>query len=250
MMLSLSRECMHHYNTGLYWLGAREEVIHLWRDYIPQQALEHPFLMHGLLAYAALHLAYLKPGSSFKYLRLCDKHQAIALQKFRSILSAPVEPEYADSLFALSATLSLSSMARSCALSDTTTMDLEQIAELFVLTKGIANVIRLSRAHIKRGPMAVMLNREIYPDGTTIVLPSGVIARFDAIRDMLLTYGLDEQVLEDCQAALAELQGIYKAIAYLSPSTDIGIGVTSRWQVHVPMGYVKLIQARMDHPAT
>lgn len=113
---------MYHYTRALSQIGAREQVVHLWCDYIPQQALKHAFLMHGLLAFAALHLALIKPESSVKYLQLCDRHQAIALQKFRSVLSSPeaFDSELADALFALSVTLSLSSMARSCALSDQT----------------------------------------------------------------------------------------------------------------------------------
>lgn len=178
------------------------------------------------------------------YLRLCDKHQAIALQRFRSMLSAAVKPECADALFALSITLSLSSMARSCALSDSTTMDVDNIAELFVLTKGIANVIRLARAHIKKGPMGIMLNGEVYPTGTVVVLPPSVITRFEELQRMLVTSGLDEQTLEDCQLALTELKRIYMGIAYMAPFANIETGVVSRWQVIVPMGYVKLIQAR------
>lgn len=108
---------MHHYSSYAFkeGFGARREVEHLWQDYIPQQAMKHTFLMHGLLALSALHLAYLNPSSSSKYLQLCDKHQAIALQKFRAILSSNIDPSLADALFALSSTISVSAMARSCA---------------------------------------------------------------------------------------------------------------------------------------
>lgn len=234
---------MHHYTTVLSSLGAREKVTHLWRYYIPQQALKHPFLMHGLLAFAALHLAYLTPDDSLKYLRICDKHQAVALERFRAVLSSPVDPELLDALFALAATLSLSSMARSCALSDTATIDTEAIAELFVLTKGIANVIQLSREHIKQGPLAEMLKNQTYPPGTEVDLPMRVASRFEAIRHMLVTYGLDQEALEDCQNALTDLEETYKNIVYFSPTSNIETGLVSEWQVRVSMGYVRLIQA-------
>lgn len=235
---------MHHYITTLYHLGVREDVVHLWRDYIPQQALEHPFLMHGLLAHAALHLAYIRPARSSKYLQTCDKHQAIALRKFRSILSSPVDPKLADALFALAGTLSVSSMARSCARSETSTLDMDAITELFILTRGVKNVIHLSYEHIKSGPLAVMLETQGHPEGTDDHLPVTISSRFEAIRHMLGAYGMDDEALRHCQFALTELQKIYNNIAYISVTANIEVGDVSRWQVLVPMGYIKLIQAR------
>ena len=237
---------MYHYIRVLYQLGARERVVHLWRDYIPQQALKHPFLMHGLLAFTALHLAYINPESSFKYLQVCDKHQAIALQKYRSILSSPraVDPELADALFALSATLSLSSMARSCALSEQAAMDMGAVAELFVMTKGIANVIQLSREQIRQNPMAIMLEPQICPEGMKIDLQDTIAIRFEGIRTMLGTCDtLGSSALEDCRSALTELEETYKTIAYFE-STALEFGAVSRWQVMISMGYVQLVRAR------
>lgn len=235
---------MHHYTTVLSALGVREKVAHLWRYYIPQQALNHKFLLHGLLAFAALHLAYLNPDSSNKYIRLCDKHQGVAVERFRSILSSPFDPELADALFALSAILSISSMGRSCALSETTSMDMDDVSELFNLTKGIANMIQLARERIEQGPLAEMLEKSTYPPGIKVNLPIRVESRFEALRYMLGTYGLDQEALEHCQNALTELEDIYKIIVYFSSRTDIEINVVSQWQVRVSMGYVRLIQDR------
>jgi hypothetical protein len=235
---------MHHYTTVLSSLGVRESVAHLWKDYIPQQAFKHRFLMRGLLAFAALHLAYLHPDNSEKYLRVCDKHQGVALEQFRSLLSPPVDPELADALLALAATLSVSSMARSCALSESETMDMDAIAELFVLTKGIANVIHLSHQHSKKGPLAEMLRNQNYPSGTDVSLPLRVSSRFEALRHMLVTYGLDPEPLEHCKKALTELEEVYKNIVFFSPTAKIEIGLVSQWQVWISMDYVKLIQAR------
>lgn len=109
--------------------------------------------MHGLLAFAALDMAYIKPDSSHRLFQVCDKHQAVALEKFRSILSSPFEPDVADSLFALSGILSISSMARSCTRSKSATIDMDTVSELFMLTRGVKHVIQLSREYIKDGPL-------------------------------------------------------------------------------------------------
>lgn len=85
----------------------RPGVRAVWMQYVPQQARKHAFLMHGILALSALHLAYLSGYQDSKYLQLCDKHQTIALKRFREILSGDIDPSVSDALFALSATISV-----------------------------------------------------------------------------------------------------------------------------------------------
>lgn len=237
---------MYHYYAASSHLGARDKVVTIWQNYIPEQAIKHPFLMHGLLALAALYLAHLRPANAFKYFRSYDKHQGIALQQFRSILSATsVNEDQADALLALAATLSVTSMAKSCAQSENAAMTMDAVGELFVLTRGIRNVIHLAHEHSKQGPMAEMLrNQSGYPEDIDVELPPRVSACFEEIRHMLLTCDLDPEGVEDCRSALAEIEKIYKNIFYISATAKIETGDVSRWQVMVPMEYVRLLQAR------
>lgn len=188
-------ELMHHYTTTLYCLGVRESILPLWRNYIPKQAVRHSFLMHGLLAFAALHLAYVEPDRSPKYLQVCDKHQAVALEEFRTILSSPFESDLADALFALSGILPISSMARSCTRSETATLDMDTVSELFMLTRGVKHVIQLSREHIKDSPLEAMLESRSCPVDAAVHLPTTISAAFKVIRNMLTTFSMDEESL-------------------------------------------------------
>jgi hypothetical protein len=59
----------------------------VWQSLVPQEALVEPFLMHGILALSAVHLArakseYLKPV----YINRAASHQNQALAKFRPLL--------------------------------------------------------------------------------------------------------------------------------------------------------------------
>jgi hypothetical protein len=160
---------MYHYATTVYALvGVRENLVHLWRDYIPKQAIKHPFLMHGLLALAAIHLAYLQPELSSQHLQAFNKHQAVALEEFRSILSSSVDPTRADALFALAATLSVSSMAQTLTQVDDAALDMDTITELFILTRGVKNVIGLTYEHITAGPMAVLLEKQCHESQSAV----------------------------------------------------------------------------------
>jgi hypothetical protein len=235
---------MYHYATTVCDIvGVREDLIYLWRDYIPQQAIKHPFLMHGILALAALHLAYLQPSSSARQLQTCDKHQAIALEQFRTILSSPVDPQLADARFALAAILAVSSMARSCAGTDATALDVNTIAELFVLTRGVRDMIQLSAEHIRTGPLAALLHVRRCPELPETSLPPSVSAQFETVQHMLVAYGLDSNALHHCQAALLELRGIYQNAAHILRNGNVELGDLSRWQVLVSMEYITLVQA-------
>lgn len=235
---------MYHYAmTVCDIVGVRENLVHIWRDYIPQQAVKHPFLMHGILALAALHLAYLRPDSSVEHLQRCDKHQTIALEKFRSILSLPVDPQLADARFALAATLSVSSMARSCVGKDSVSLDMNTIAELFILTKGVRDMLHMSYEHINTGPMAVLLQIR-NPELTEGILPPSVSACFEAVQHMLVTSDMDPNALQHCQTALLELRKVYLSITYILRTGNVELGDVSRWQVVVSMEYITLVQAR------
>lgn len=241
----MDRELMYHYITTLYCIGAREEVVDLWRTYIPQLALQTPFLMHGLLALAALHLAHTKPEESPKYLQSYDKHQSIALEKYRSILCAPIEPDMADSLLALASMLSVSSMARPCVPPGAAAMHMDAIAELIIMTKGIRNVIHLAYERVRQGPLAEMLtDPPEYSETAGLVLPEPIAICFHSMKSMLVTSELVEEAREDCQIAVASLASIYMRIQRKSATADIEVGDISRWQVTLSMGYVRLIQAQ------
>ena len=235
---------MYHYATTVCDIvGVRDNLVHIWRDYIPPQAIKHPFLMHGILALAALHMAYVHPASSTQHLQTCDKHQAIALEKFRSVLLSPVDPQLADARFALAATLSVSAMARSCAGIGSGALELSTIAELFILTKGVKDMIQLSFEHVRTGPMAALLQPRLCPEPTLVSLPPSVSERLDAVQHMLIKSGMDSNALQHCQAALLELRGLYQNIAFILRTGHVELGDVSRWQVLVSMEYVTLVQA-------
>lgn len=116
------------------------------------EALDHPFLLHGLLSLSAIWLARAKPEESRKYFRLFDKHQAIAISQYRTVLSGPVTDDMANALFALSSCISISSMARAsltgASRSPTPYMEVSDFAELAALCSGVRDVIRIVREQL------------------------------------------------------------------------------------------------------
>ena len=79
---------MHHYCTVTAdSLAAREDLRHVWRIIKPKEAYESDVVLHAILALAAMHKAYLMPGSRLAYLQSAARHQTLASEGCRVLLS-------------------------------------------------------------------------------------------------------------------------------------------------------------------
>lgn len=238
------RELMYHYmsNVTTRRPSERSKRQALWHEYIPRRALRYSFLLHGLLALSALHLAHMEEEESGKYLAIFDRHQAVALATFRRALSSNLDSDMADALCALAMTLSISSTARSCAVSGP--MNMNDVAELFFLTRGVRDIATAAQKQVWEGPLAPFFENTTYPAGTAIFLPSHVSEHFNRLHEMVAEYGLDIEALAHCQSALHELEDIYRNIQYWATLSRVDISHVWQWQTRVHTGYIKLIQAR------
>lgn len=231
----------------MFRLGLKEETKHIWGDYVPQQAIKYPFLMHGILATSALHLAYLNRYRSGHYLQLSDKHQTVAVRTYRSLLDTDINAENADALFILASIISVTTMARSCEEAEVADvprcMSMESVTEFFFLTRGVRDVIHAAYEYISAGPMTALFDSQKMPPGTQVQLPVEVKQQFHAITHLLDGWGLDPEALVHCKRALADLREVYETIAYFAPTSFIETGTVWRWPINVPTGFVRLVAA-------
>lgn len=104
---------------------------------------------------------------SVHYLRLGDKHQTVALKEYRSILETDINADVADALFGLASILSVSAMARANETAEAAdiprTMSIESVTEFLILTRGIADIIDVTRPYIQQGPMGKSSLTKTFP---------------------------------------------------------------------------------------
>ncbi|SPJ78437.1 uncharacterized protein FTOL_06826 [Fusarium torulosum] len=80
-------ELMHHYCTmTAESLSIRRDLTYVWTVALPRLGYQDPFVMHGVLAMAAAHKAYLCPSSRRTYLPLADYHQTLGSEGYRRCL--------------------------------------------------------------------------------------------------------------------------------------------------------------------
>jgi hypothetical protein len=83
----------------------------LWQTRIIAIGLENPFLLRGVLALSAVHLAYLKPPhQALSYLVKASTHQNTAISQFRQSLSS-ITPATFDAVLAFSCLIPVHSIA-------------------------------------------------------------------------------------------------------------------------------------------
>jgi hypothetical protein len=76
----------------------------IWRVSIPQLALEHPFLLSGIIAISALHLGTLLPQRKHELQNLAIEQESAALPLFRASIKSP-NTQTLDATFTFAGTL-------------------------------------------------------------------------------------------------------------------------------------------------
>jgi transcription factor-like protein len=105
-----SLELMHHYTvTAAGSVVHRPDIQHVWQNVIPQIAYDYPYVMHGTLAIAAMHKAYLLPAQHDKYMRLAIQHQTAGLEGFRTALAVMSSQDW-EPLFCFGAMVAANAM--------------------------------------------------------------------------------------------------------------------------------------------
>lgn len=134
---------MHHYSTLTYaTLSRKADMQRIWQVVIPQEGYAHEFLMRGILAVSALHIAHLSPEKSSIFSEISSYHQDIALKEFRATLSN-ITTHNRVAVFAFATLL----IPYICALPTRSGIGclpqaIDNAVDLIVVTRGIDNIIR------------------------------------------------------------------------------------------------------------
>ncbi|TVY51462.1 Sterol uptake control protein 2 [Lachnellula cervina] len=97
-----SAEILHHYQTVVSFMITGPKVVHVWQTTIPHMALEHKFLMHGILALSALNLSVLIPARKDELVTFAMISEQLALPPFRSYLADDQKKGNLHAVFAFS----------------------------------------------------------------------------------------------------------------------------------------------------
>ncbi|KAI0103352.1 hypothetical protein GGR51DRAFT_254061 [Nemania sp. FL0031] len=155
-----SLRLLHHYFASAYSLLSHEPATaELWRFTVPEIAFTHEYLMHGVLAFSALHYAHTHPAERQQYYLASAHYQQLALRFFSTRVGA-INEENCEAYFLLSIIIFLLSTFRIARMGDgVERVSVETIVQSFVLLQGIRNVLASQSLQVwlEGNPLAVLL---------------------------------------------------------------------------------------------
>jgi hypothetical protein len=105
-------ELLTHYTSTVYLTIGSNKSPDLWRWQLPHIGLSYPFVMHGVLAISALHLALHQPHRADGLYAIALREEHKALPSFRAMLPT-TDPRHVHAVFAFSGMVSTYILAAS-----------------------------------------------------------------------------------------------------------------------------------------
>ncbi|KAK2038519.1 fungal Zn binuclear cluster domain-containing protein [Colletotrichum somersetense] len=138
----LNLRLMHHYNTNVcYALHRDPRTKELWKTTVPEMACSHKFVMHGLLALAALHYAHFRPQELKKWDIISVHHQNLAL-RFFALRLTDINKDNCKAYFILATLIFL---VRICSIAHSDilgrTISLNDVTQSLMLLQGVRSIL-------------------------------------------------------------------------------------------------------------
>lgn len=129
----------------------------VWRVNVPQVACAHEFVMRGILAMAALHIAHFKPEKRDFYVEQAMIHHQLALPVATAMLSN-VNEDNCTALYIFSAMALFYVMASPRKDSDFLIVGDADVSSWVYLLRGTRSISEVAREVIQNGPLAPMFS--------------------------------------------------------------------------------------------
>lgn len=158
-----SRELLYHYEATVHLTIDQSSSLDVWKTQLPQLAMSHPFLMHGVLALSALHLSHVTPSLSSRLSATATFHEQLALPIFRkSIAKSDLAPIHA--VFGFS-TIVVLYILGSCNVRDKSRLPSkdDQVPHWLFALRGVMTLLSNNFPVLASGPFGPLLNRHRDP---------------------------------------------------------------------------------------
>ncbi|KAH8593540.1 hypothetical protein B0O99DRAFT_515376, partial [Bisporella sp. PMI_857] len=217
----------------------------LWRLNVPQIGFCHDFVMRGILAISALHLAYNRPQTRELYLsKAIAQHQA-GLRQATSIL-AQVSHENCAAVYIFTALTCIFALASPRKPGDFLVIGDSGIAEWLILFRGTKSIIETSQDALISGPLGPMFSKgsrryEIRDRYGNEAFPES--QRLNELTSFIEEFTSDHEKVEVYRHTIFELRKSY-GMVYRNASQTIESGDIFIWLFKVSEEYLELLREK------
>jgi hypothetical protein len=228
-------------NSTFRTLSRNDRTDPIWRNVVPEEALSHPFLMHGILALSALHLARVGSDTSRRasFLNRAVSHQNQALALFRGLLG-DVNEGNAKAMFAFAGIVVIYTFGFP------NTPDeqdhwacVDDLYQVLVLTRGVQQVI-----HSPRDYRDFLWDSDFGPilqvEEVLGVLPDQAVAALRRLHEANERCGHVDHEFQVYKGAIENLEEMLSWVyGGLRANTIAG-----RWAIKLPSRFMELLRER------
>jgi Fungal specific transcription factor domain len=243
-------ELLHFYTTTTsLTLSNRPELQRIWQQVLPRIAFTDHFLLHGILAFSALHLARSQPERKTLLYSEASAHHNIGLRMFKNAMSN-ITPENCDACFAFSSIIAAYAWASSdqtgdLFFSNTSVSEEKSNVEWISLLRGVYTLLKAAGEWMTNSSMKLILQPScIDPELARAADPEGS-AKLTALSQLWdLSLGKfdvnDVGVLNETLALLNEAYGLV-ALSSVNLEIDM-ILVVYAWPIKVPEAFFVMVK--------
>ncbi|KAL2864921.1 uncharacterized protein BJX67DRAFT_373558 [Aspergillus lucknowensis] len=226
-------------------LSRNQKTEDIWRTYVPEEGLSHPFLMHGILALSAVHIARTRAPRAVgdnqqngrDYIQVAVSHQNQALALFREQLG-DINSTNGKAMFAFASITVLYAFGfpRTSEPGSTAVGDLVQA---FVLVRGVQQVLSQAMSTVFEDRIWAPI-REVTEYDPAI--PGEAQAAIDQLHKANEACTRQDPILHDSilyQEAIDHLADLTAAI-----NAGLGFTFACRWAIKLQPAFVDRIRDR------
>ncbi|CAG7940081.1 unnamed protein product [Penicillium nalgiovense] len=237
-------ELMLQWSSKTYLTLSRNEATkEVWQFLVPEEALSHPFLMLGLLAVSAIHLADAKGENmkaEFMNKALLYQHQALLI--FRELLD-DINGDNAKALFAFSSILAIfyfGFLRLENVINPSSCMD--NLFQVLTLSEGVQNVLRICGLSIQESNFSPIFVSASVEMKYSIPLPDEVRLAVNRLYTANTAYGVQNSGHDTAvyQEAIIMLEDALNAVY----RDDVLTNAACRWAIKCPRQFLRHLQER------
>ncbi|KAB8211854.1 hypothetical protein BDV34DRAFT_61987 [Aspergillus parasiticus] len=224
------------WQTDTHQLFSRnEETKHIWGVLLVEEALNTPFLMHGILAVSALQLSLseVEPQKSF-WLGLATAHKSQALPQFLENLHS-VNAANAKAMMGLSGLVVAFAFGSALTgVSDADQPCLDTLHNIFVLCRGVQQIINVAST-LRHSNFAPLFD----PTPPQVAYPERAKESLDRLEQLNSAYGTDGAHDTAAYArAIRELRGL-SVHTFAQPTSMM---LAAGWAIRATPEYLQYVQ--------
>jgi hypothetical protein len=211
----LDLELLHNYSTSTAYTLSRDPMLKdLWRINVPQVGFSYGFVMRGILALSALHLANFKPNKAFYTSQAMLQHQS-GLRTAISLLTQVTEKN-CSAIFLFSSITCIFALASPRQPSDFLILGTGGIAEWLYLLRGTRSIVNSWHETLNSGILGPM-----FSNGMRMAAlresASGKDEHLEMLRHLIRATITDSNTLDIYLAAVDRLEKPFVMISDTGP---------------------------------